>query len=59
MVHMTYVVSIVSAACFLLGVYFRCLLGVLLLSVEIDVSTFCGPYYLLGVYFQCTHSVTS
>ena len=50
-VYMTYVLSILSAACFLLGVYFRCLLCVLLLSVEIEVSTFCGPYYLLGVYF--------
>ena len=37
--------------CYLLGVYLRCLLCVLLLSVEIEVSTFNGPYYRLGVYF--------
>ena len=64
---MTYVVSIVSAACFLLGVYFRCLLCVLLLSIAAEVSTFCGLYDLRiaaevstfrglydlrGVYFQ-------
>ena len=41
----------VYVSCYLLGVYFRCLFCVLLLSVEIEVSTFCGPYYLLGVYF--------
>ena len=59
LVRATYSVSTFCDPYYLLGVYFRCLLGVLLLSVEIDVSTFCGPYYLLGVYFQCTHFVIS
>ena len=50
-VCMTYAVSTFSGACFLFGVYIRCLLCVLLLPTAVEVSTFCGPYYRLEVYF--------